>query len=189
MGMFSVSIFNMFREDSKYPGWDFLIGLFGMFLFFGTFGVCLALSPLGHWLLQGTPDYVDIVKITLWTAIKTSWFYFVLMFLGLFLATFGIEEGYGISRVINIIEKTFISIKKFLKSRKVIRVIFFSLSVIFWIISALTFFSIGYGGSFLKDITQHCFDTLLSFVMITVSTNMMFFAALLKDDILFKKLW
>lgn len=184
-----MGMFDMFREDSKYPGWDFLIGFFGMFLFFATFGVSLAFSPLGHWFLQGTPDYVDVVKITLWTAIKTSWFYLFLMFLGLFLATFGIEGEYGISHIINIIKKTFISIKEFLKSRKVIRVIFFSLSVISWIISVLVFFSIGYGGSFLKDITQHCFATLLSFVMITVSTNLMFFAALLKDDILFKKLW
>ena len=184
-----MGMFDLFREDSKYPGWDFLIGFVGMFLFFATFGLNLGFGSFSHWLLQGTPDYVGVVKITLLTAILKDWFYFVLMVLGIFLITFGTEKGHSVGGVVSIINKAFIFIGLFFKSKKGKRITLFSLSVILWIISILVFYSIGDRESFLKDITQHFFVTMISLVMIAITTSMMFFVALSVDDVLFKKLW
>lgn len=174
MGMFDLA-----REDSKYPGWNFLIGFAGMFLFFTTLGLNLGFGSLGYWLLQGTPDYVGVVKITFWTAILKDWFYLVLMVLGVFLATFGLEGGYKIDSIINIGNKIFVFIWLFLKSRKVKRVIFFSLSIVFLIVSVLRFYS---------AIPEFDMDTLVVFLMLVASINMMFFAIMSEDSTLFKKL-
>ena len=180
MGMFDLG-----REDSKYPGWDFLIGIFGTFLFFWALLFALVFSSLGQWFLQWTPDYVSVVKITFWTAIKTSWFYFVLMALGLFLAPFGIEGNYGITSIIN---KIFY-IRLFFERGKTQRIILFSFSLVLWVITMFMFFAMTPKEKFFEYFYQFDFFTLFYFAMTMIGVSMTFVATFSRDDILFKKLW
>lgn len=167
-----MSMFDLFDSDKKYPGWNRLILSFYLLLIF---------LPFGHFLFQASVIFDE--KVAPLTVMRQNWFDFVFLILGFVGVCFVEKTDHIVNKALRII--------LFFKSRKGKRIILFSLSVIFWILSIFAVYSIE--GNFFRNFYQLGFGDLFVlfglFVPIITSTNIMVFAVLSCDDILFKKLW
>src|SRR3989344_3275393 len=130
----------------------------------------------------GKSSHIVVHENKLVNVFKISWFDISLLaflvILGCSIAFFSMEyETYAIaSKSAKII--------KFFKSKGK-RIILFSLSFVFLVISVANFTSVASQGMFLKNFYK--FDTVFDFVLLAISTNILFFATFSQENTLFKK--